>query len=143
MTQQIDTACAAIAAVVDSVAGVDAAPAAPQDNINERVFALIYPMSAELDIGPIGTRGELWNVAVDLLTPHSNTSQNLSALMPILVLLLTALNSEMISGGGFFSGTIDTAYTIRVEFLPVYFYSSVDCIGYRVTLEGVKLMVNL
>ena len=143
MTQQIDTACTAIAAVVASVSGVNAAPATPQDNINERVFALTYPMSAELDIGPLGTRGELWNVASDLLTPHSNTSQNLSALIPILVLVLTALNSEMVSGGDFFGGAIDTTATIRVEFLPFYPYSGVDCIGYRVTLEGVKLMVNL
>jgi len=143
LTQQIDTACTAIAAVVASVSGVNAAPSTPQDNINERVFALTYPMSAELDIGPIGTRGELWNVAVDLLTPHSNTAQNLSALVPILVLVLTALNSEMVSGGDFFGGAIDTTATLRVEFLPFYVYSSVDCIGYRVTLEGVKLMVNL
>lgn len=142
MTQQIDTACTAIAAVVAGVSGIGAAPSTPEDNINERVFALTYPMTGMLDIGPIGTRGELWNIAVDLLTPHSNTSQNLTALIPILVLVTTALNNETVSGGDFFGGAIDTFGNLRVEFLPFYVYSGVDCIGYRVTLEDVKLMIN-
>lgn len=143
MTQAIDTATAAIAAVVAGVSGIGAAPATPQDNINERIFALTYPMSGELDIGPIGTRGELWNIHVDLLTPHSNTSQNLTALLPVLVAVLTALNTEATYSGDMFGGAIDTFNKLRPELLPFYPYSGVDCIGYRVILEGVKLMVNL
>lgn len=141
MTQAIDTASAAVASVVSSISGVGAAPTNPLDIMNERVFALTYPMTGDVPGGPIGTREELWDIAVDLITLFDNAA--ITSLLPILVLVLTAFNTEATYSGDMFSGAIDTFDNIHVDFIPVYPYSGKDCIAYRVILQRVKLMVNL
>ena len=143
MTQDFTTAVTEVAEVVAAVAGIGAAPANPQDNINERIFALTYLMSSMTAISETGTMQHLATIAVDILTPHSNTEQNIAALLPIVDLVDAALLTEITTTSRFFDGSIDTFQTLRWEFLPVYIYSSVDCIGYRAMLEGVKQKINL
>jgi len=141
MTQAIDTATAAVAEVVRGIAGVGAAPANPLETMNERVFALTYPMVGDVPIGPVGTRQELWDISVDLITPFD--TQAITSLLPILVLVVTAFDAQATYAGTMFSGSIDTFENIHVDFLPIYPYAAVDCIAYRVILQRVKLMVNL
>jgi len=143
MTQDFTTAAAEIAEVVAAVAGIGAAPATPQDNINERIFALTYLMSATTEISETGTMMHLGTFAIDILTPHTNTGENIAALLPIVDLVDTALLTEITTISRFFDSSIDTFETLRWEFLPVYIYSNVDCIGYRAMLENVKQKINL
>ena len=143
MTQDFTTLVTEVAEVVAGVSGIGAAPAAPQENINERVFALTYLMSSVTEISELGTRQHLANIAVDILTPHSNLAQNIAALLPIVDLVDAALITEITTTSAFFDGSIDTYENLRWEFLPFYPYSGTDCIGYRATLENVKQKINL
>lgn len=143
MTQDFTTAAAEIAEVVAAVSGIGAAPATPQDNINERVFALTYLMTAETAISETGTMQHLGTFAIDILTPHTNTGQNIAALLPIVDLVDVALMTEITTIARFFDGSIDTFENLRWEFIPAYVYSGVDCICYRAMLENVKQKINL
>jgi hypothetical protein len=143
VTQDFTTAVTEIAEVVASVAGIGAAPATPQENINERVFALTYLMTASTEISETGTKMHLSNIHVDILTPHTILSQNVAALLPIVDLVDAALITEITTVARFFDGSIDTYDVLRWEFLPFYPYSGTDCIGYRAILENVKQKINL
>ncbi len=144
MTQSLTTAVAEVAEVVAAISGIGAAPATPQENINERVFALTYLMTAETAISETGpVMQHLATIAVDLLTPHTVLADNIAALLPILDLVATAFMREITTVSAFFDGSIDTFENLRVEFLPFYPYSGVECVGYRVMLEGVKQKINL
>src|SRR3990172_2912902 len=123
MTQDFTTAAAEIAEVVAAVAGIGAAPATPQDNINERVFAFTYLMSATTEISETGTMMHLGTFAVDILTPHTNTGQNIAALLPIVDLVDLALLTEITTTARFFDGSIDTFGIFLFYFLPFYIYS--------------------
>lgn len=143
MTQTLEGAVTEVAEVIAAISGMGAAPATPQENINERIFALTYLMTSATDIGPTGTMMHLVSIASDILTPHTNLAQNIAALLPILDLAVTACMTEITTIARFFDQSIDTFATLRVEFLPFYPYSGTDCVGYRVLLENVKLMVDL
>lgn len=143
MTQTIQGAVTAIAAKVATVSGVGAAPSNPQENINERVFALTYLMFNTVEISEIGTKQNLANIAVDLLTPLSSLEQDTNTLTTLIDPISTAMIEEMSSGGDAFGGAIDTFSNLLVEFIPFYPYSGVNCIAYRFTLEGVKQKINL
>src|SRR5688572_16463306 len=96
MTQDFTTAVTEIAEVVASVAGIAAAPATPQENINERVFALTYLMTSSTEIITTGpTIMHIATIAVDILTPLSNTGRNIAALLPIVDLVDVALMTEI------------------------------------------------
>lgn len=143
MPQSLAGACTAIASVVAGVSGVKAAPANPTENINERIFALTYVMSNAVEISEIGTKQNLANIAVDLITPLSTLSDDIAALLALVDTISTALISETSSGGDMFGNAIDTFSFLRVEFIPYYPYSGVNCIAYRFTLEDVKQKINL
>lgn len=139
----ISTALTAISAVVAGVSGIKRAPDNPMENINEYPFALTYVMDGFLNIGPIGTKKSLINIAIDLLTPRRDISLDMAILTPYLDSIPTALVSEVSVGGDVFSGTISTYENLRLEFLPFYDYAGAPMIGYRFTLENVKLLTNL
>jgi hypothetical protein len=143
MTMTIQGAVTAIAAKIATVTGVGAAPSNPQENINERVFALVYCMSNTVEISEIGTKQNLANIAADVLTPLTNLEQATSTLTALIDPISTAMIEEMSSGGDAFGGAIDTFSFLLVEFIPFYPYSGVDCIAYRFTLQNVKQKINL
>lgn len=141
--QTLVGAVTAIAAVTDGVSGITSAPAYPQENINERVFALTYVMSSVVEISETGTKRHLATIAIDLVTPLVVLADAISTLLPIVDALSTALITEASVGGDMFSGTIDTYENLQIEFLPFYDYSHVPHIGYRVMLENAKLKLDL
>ena len=143
MTQDFTTEVTEVAEVVAAVSGIGAAPATPQENINDRVFALTYLMTNETAISETGTMQHLLTIAVDILTPHTTLHLNIATLLPILDLVVTAFITEITTVSAFFDGSIDTYEILRVEFLPFYPYSGVECVGYRVILENVKQKINL
>lgn len=141
--QTFNGAVTAIAAVVDGVTGINVAPAYPQENINERVFALTYLMTSLTEISETGTKQHLALISIDLLTPLLNLKEDLMVLLPLADSVSTALITEATTGGDMFSGTIDTFTNLRIEFLPSYTYANVQMIGYRIMLEDVKLKLDL
>lgn len=143
MTQNFATLVTEVAEVIAGVAGINAAPATPEENINERVFALTYLMTSVTEISEMGTRQHLSSVHVDILTPLDNVGRNIAALLPIVDLVDAALITEITTVSAFFDGSIDTYANLRWEFLPIYPYSGKNCIGYRAILEDVKQKINL
>lgn len=144
MTMSIQGAVTAIAAKIATVSGVGAAPSSPQENINERVFALTYCMTNTVEISEIGTKQNLANIAADLITPiYPSLEVAHAALTALIDPISLAMIEEMSSGGDAFGGAIDTFSILQVEFIPFYPYSGVDCIAYRFTLQDVKQKINL
>lgn len=143
MTKTVAGAIAAIAAVVDSVAGVNLSPTYPQETMNESPFAVTYLVNGEIDIGPIGTRKNLVNIAVDLLIPRRDISTDMETLLPFVDSIPAALVGEISTGGDVFSGTIDTFEMLMIEFIPSVEYGGVQMIGYRFTMTNVKILVEL
>lgn len=143
MTQDFTTAVSEVAEVIASVSGINAAPATPEENVNERVFAFTYLMTSTTGISETGTMMHLATIAVDILTPHTDLADNIAALLPIVDLVDTALITEITTVSRFFDGSIDTYENLRWEFLPAYPYSGIECVGYRAILENVKQKINL
>lgn len=143
MTQNFTTVVTEVAEVIAGISGIGAAPATPQDNINERVFALTYLMTSVTEISETGTMQHLASVAVDILIPNTNLSESIATLLPIVDLVDTALITEITTVSAFFDGSIDTYENLRWEFMPFYSYSGRDCVGYRAILENIKQKINL
>jgi uncharacterized membrane protein len=139
----VATAIAAIAAVVDGVSGVTLAPTYPRETMNESPFAVTYVITGEIDIGPIGTRKSLLNIAVDFLIPRRDIALDMETLTPFLDSIPAALLGELSTGGDIFSGTISTFEFLSIEFIPDVVYGGVQHIGYRFLLNNVKLLISL
>ena len=139
----VATAIAAIAAVVDGVSGVTLAPTYPRETMNESPFAVTYVITGEIDVGPIGTRKSLLNIAIDLLIPRRDISLDMQTLTPFLDSVPAALLAEVSTGGDVFSGTIDTFEFISIEFIPDVVYGGVQHIGYRFLMNNVKFLISL
>ena len=143
MTKTVAGAITAIAAVVDAVSGVTLAPTYPRETMNESPFAVTYLVSGEIDVGPIGSRKMLLNIAVDLLIPRRDIALDMETLLPFVDSIPAALLSEVSTGGDIFSGTIDTFEMLATEFIPSVEYGGVQMIGYRFTMMNVKILVDL
>jgi hypothetical protein len=143
LTQEILNACAAVAAVVDNVSGINKVPSVPMENINEYPFALVYPANGNINIGPVGTRKSLNNIHIDLLTVRRDINLDLTLMIPFIDSVSAALNAEISYDGDRFSGTVQTFENILYEFLPFYPYAGPEMIGYRFIMENVKILVNL
>jgi hypothetical protein len=143
VTQNFATLVSEVAEVIAAVSGITAAPASPSENIGRGVFALTYLMTSTTEISETGTMQHLATVAVDILTPRTDLDRNITALLPIVDLVDTALITEITTVSAFFDGAIDTYEILRWEFLPLYPYSGIECVGYRAMLENVKQKINL
>ena len=140
--QTIESCIPEIAFVVTHVNGINGAQSTPRENESSYPFAMVYLLDGEVmnDV----TQGiiDLHNIAVDLLVPRIwDLADSLPMLHPILDNLKNALWSEVAtSSGSHFNTSIDTFSNLRIQFLPEYPYAGTDLIGYRLIMEGVKLM---
>ena len=131
-----------IAEVVDAVSGVEAVPSYPTETRSEQLFAVVYPVRGEVMVSPIGTRRGLDSVAIDLLRVRSTLERDLEVLLPFWESVPAALRAEMTYDGDKFTNTIETFEKVTREFMPLYVYGNVQCIGYRFTMENIKCLVG-
>lgn len=143
MTQTLTGAITAIAAVVAGVNGVKSAPAMPTEQMSDYPFAMTYLTGGNIEVSPIGTRRSLISVAIDLLTPRRDLALDMAILLPFVDSIPAALLAEVSDGGDIFSGNIETFGSIAITFLPGVDFGGVPMIGYRFSMENVKLQVNL
>ena len=136
-------AVTAVAAVVGGVSGISSAPTYPFETMNESPFAVTYPMNGGINIGPVGSRKNLLNIAIDVLIPRRDLAADLEVLEPFLDTIPAALLAELSYSGDIFSAAIDTLESIAFEFLPEMNYGGVQMIGYRFILQNVKLLVSV
>jgi hypothetical protein len=143
MTQTIAGAVTAVAAVIGGISGIEAAPATPPENTGLTLFAVTYLSSSEVNIGPIGTRKHLASISVDLVKVRRDLSLDIATLLPYTDSIPQAMLQEFTDAGDRFSNTMETFEKLTIEFMPIYEYQKVQMIGYRFTMENVKLLINL
>lgn len=145
MTQSIENAVAEIADVVANTYGIVLASGTPKENYSEYPFAMTYILNGQVGNEVTDSVIGLHNIAVDLLVPREwDIGDSLPVLHPILDSLKVSLWSEVAtSTGGFFNNSIDTFSNMLIDFLPSYPYGTLELIGYRIILEGVKIVTNL
>jgi hypothetical protein len=143
MTEELVNVITQVADVVSRVQGIRQAPVNPNETQNVSPFAVTYLFSGRINVGPIGTRKNLHQIAVDLFVERTDLARNIAALNPFIDSLPFALLSEVSDGGSLFNSTIQTFDGISTTFLPSVDYGGKQMIGYRFVLENVKVLVNL
>lgn len=143
MTQAIENAITQIALVVKGVTGIVGAPTYPPDKITYSPFAVTYLEQAHVDNGPIGTRRDIFSVAIDLLVPMRRLDDDLKVLTPFHDLIHAALQAQVSDTGARFSSSI-TAWDggLTITYLPKIDYAGIPMRGYRYLMEGLKILVN-
>ena len=71
MTQPINAAVLAVTAKVRLLSGIAQTFDYPPETANYSPFAVAFVPHGDLANGPIGTRKDLWNIALDQLVPFS------------------------------------------------------------------------
>lgn len=143
--QPIENAITQIAAVVATVTGITAAPTYPPEKIAsaQTPFAITFLASAKLDNGPVGTRRNIFAVAIDVLIPIRRLNDDLSILTPLHDLIQAALQAQVSGTGARFAGSINAwDGGLMISYLPNIDYAGVPMRGYRYLMEGIKILVN-
>lgn len=139
----IATVLAQVTTVVLTVSGIAQASATPGETQNTELFAIPYVNHGVIGIAPVGTKRDLFDVAVDVLKTRTWLPNDIAALLPLLDTIPAALVAEVSSGGGLFGGTIQTFERIEFTLLPSVEYASVTYIGYRFMMKNAKILVDL
>lgn len=132
-----------VADVVSRVQGIRQAPVNPSETQNIDPFAVTYLFNGRIEIGPVGTRKNLHQIAVDVFVARTDLPRNLATLHPFVDSVPFALMSEVSDGGSLFNSTIQTFGGLETTFLPSVDYGGKQMIGYRFVMEDVKVLVNL
>ena len=123
-------------------------PLNPPNTVGYSTFAIVYPFSGNIDIGPTGTRKSLHNIAVDVLTKDLDLARATAGIKPLVDSVPLALIREVSydsdgDPGGRFLGTIETFGRISYSWIPQTDYNGVPVVGYHFVMENVKILVNL
>lgn len=139
----INDALSAIADVVAGVTGIKKVDEPPTEQQSEYPFSVVYFQNGTIQAAPIGSKKNLFNVAIEVLTKKIKLQEDLAHVNPFLDSVPLALITEVAESGDQFNHTIQTFDRIATEFLPLYEYAGVPMIGYRFTLVDVKILVDL
>jgi hypothetical protein len=144
MTEKLDAACIAVAAVVRGVTGIrqtfDYAPDSP----NAYPVAVVYPATGNYVAYAIGTRRGLHDITIDVLEPQqmSDLARFMAKFIPFVDTIPAALLAEVSATGDQFSNTIETLDRIDYSFLPIVNYAADPMRGYRFIMRGVKILTT-
>jgi len=136
MTQHIEDACSAIVTILTAVTELKQVPVNPPDTVNVPTFAIVFPISGVITNGVIGTKLSLHNIAVDALTKRTNLARDMAVVKPLIDLIKTALLADPT-----LTGTVQTYDSLTYELLETD-YASVPMIGYRFTMNNVKILAD-
>lgn len=139
----INNVLLSISSVVGNVSGIKKSDYPPTEQQNEYPFSVVYFQSGVLEAAPVGSKKNIFSVAVEVLTKKIKLQEDLTHVNPFLDSVPSALLAEVSVGGSQFSGTIQTFKSLYIEFLPDYVYSGVSMIGYRFTLLDIKTLTAL
>lgn len=142
MTEALESAVTAIVGVLANVTGLRQVPINPPETMNAETFAIVYPQSGQIDIGPIGSRKALHVIAVDVLTKRTDLARNIATVKPFIDTVSNALIGEVSVGGTLFSNTINTFGSLSYSWVSSD-YAGVAVVGYHFMMNDVKILVNL
>lgn len=143
MTEALEGAISAIVNVLSGVSGLRDVPVNPPESIGADTFAVVYPMSGTINIGPIGSRKALHVIAVDVLTTRTDLARDIQKLKPYIDTVADALISEVSDGGTLFTNTINTFGSLSYSWIQNADYGGVPVVGYHFLMNDVKILVNL
>ena len=151
MTQPIDNCINKIVEVLLTVSpftNSKQVPVNPPSMMSYSTFAITHPISGSIDIGPTATRKTIFNIAIDVLSKDIDLARTLQALKPLLDTIPNALIREVSydsdgNPGDMFSNSVSTFNRVSFSEIPLTDYGGVPVIGYRFTMEDVKILVNL
>jgi hypothetical protein len=142
MTEALDNACTKIAQTLANVAGLKSVPINPPETMSYDTFAVVYPSSGVYNIGPVGTRKGLHNIAVDILTRRVDLARDLARLKPLIDLVANAISQEFSYGGDRFDNSLQTMEQIPYSYIERD-YAGVSVIGYHMSIDNAKILTNL
>lgn len=151
MTQPIDNCVNEVVNVLLTVSpftNSKQVPVNPPSMMSYTTFAITHPISGRIDIGPVGTRKSLFNVGIDVLSKDIDLARTFQTLKPLIDTVSDALIRQVSydsdgNPGQQFNHSISTFGAISFNEIPLTDYGGVPVIGYRITMEDVKILVNL
>ncbi len=151
MTQALENAISEVVNVLRTVSPFDQpnqVPVNPPSMMSYTTFAITYPYTGRIDIGPTGTRRALHNIAIDVLTKDTDLARSMERLKPLVDTVPDALIREVSfdsdgDPGGLFNQSISTFGAFTYNWIPLTDYGGVPVIGYHLMMEDVKILVNL
>lgn len=138
----VRTALDAVVSVVSAVSCIRQAPTNPTETANVYPFVMCYVINGRLINGAIGTRKHLVNIAVELLTARKDLARDMALVSPYIDSISAAIIAEVSDNGTRFAGTISAIEGIDYELLQNFNYAGVEMIGYRFTMNNVKILEN-
>ena len=138
----VRTALDAVVSVVSAVSGIRQAPTNTTETANVYPFVMCYVINGRLINGAIGTRKHLVNIAVELLTARKDLARDMALVSPYIDSISAAIIAEVSDNGTRFAGTISAIEGIDYELLQNFNYAGVEMIGYRFTMNNVKILEN-
>lgn len=142
MSEALESAVEQIVTVLRSVSGLKNVPINPPEGMSYDTFAVVYPLSGTINIGPVGSRKALHVIAVDVLTRRTDLARNIATVKPFIDTVSDALISEVSVGGTLFGNTINTFGSLSYSWLTSD-YGGVAVAGYHFMMNDVKILVNL
>lgn len=145
--QALENACVEIVNVLRNVDGFGQVPLNPPTVVSYSMFAVVYPFSGNVQIGEVGTRMYLHNIAIDILTKDTDLARAIEKVKPFLDTVANALERQVSydsdgNTGGQFNQSIDTYARFTYSWLQSD-YGGVPVIGYHCFMEDVKIRTNL
>ena len=140
--QALETAIEEIVKVLKSVDGLRQVPINPPETMNVETFAVVYPLSGSIDIGPVGTRKSLHVIAIDVLTVRIDLARDIARMKPFIDTVANALMKEVSTGGDMFTNSVETFSKLSYSWIATD-YAGVSVVGYHFMMEDTKIQVNL
>jgi hypothetical protein len=122
-------------------------PLNPPETQSYTMFAIVYPFSGSIDVGPTATRKALHSIAIDVLRKRADLARDIEAVKPLIDTVPDALIREVSydsdsNPGDRFSNSISTFGKLSYTWISTD-YAGVAHIGYHFLMEDVKILINL
>lgn len=147
MTEALESAVNQIVTVLSGVSGLKEVPVNPPEGISLDTYAVVYPQSGVVNVGPTGSRKTLHVIAVDVLTRRTDLARDFAIVKPLIDTVSDALLRQVSydsdgNAGGLFNNTIQTFSSLSYSWITSD-YGGVPVVGYHFLMNDVKILVNL
>lgn len=136
MTQPIEATCTAVVNILKAITALKQVPVDPPDTVNVDTFAVVYPGSGNITNGVVGTKKSLHNIVVDILTKRTDLARDMARVKALIDPVKTALLADPT-----LTSTAQTFESLSYE-LTNTDYASVPVIGYKFTINNVKILAD-
>lgn len=137
----LETVITQVQAYLAGVSGIRKAPSKPPDQINLFPFAVTYPFTGRWTMAPAGSKTGLHDLVIELHVARKDLPRDYA----LAIAFAESIPNELflrLKDDSKWNGTIDTFGDVTYEFLPMT-YGGVETLGWRFTVENVKIQSNV